>query len=1618
MAETLTARQRLHARNDRRARFIELVRDAELYGSPEQAAQAEFLATSVARRADDDFLNRHPSEAFPGHVKHTLGLARVLGDDGTVVRCYRPNVEDHGYALPMYVLETVMTDQPFIIDTIKMVLRRMGVQVLGTLNMILPVARDDDGALVDVAPDLEGARNESFSCHMLSAATVGDRAHELATVINRHLTLARRVVEDFRQMRKVLRDTVNTLNFCAECKPDRAEEFTESAEFASWMVSERFVLMGALVADRDGGVKHAWGLSRGGLAGAPGIETDLQTAFATDEPAVSIHVTHSPSPVHRDAHLKEVRIRLHDEDGEPDGGVVIQGLFTYAAVMGAASQVPVLRRRFHKIIRNEDLVPQSHRMKVFFSFFDRLPLEYAFGSPNHEVADLVNEAIDVDFGGTPRMHVRVLSRETVAHAFLLLPSARYGDELRARVGAELEDAFAGKVVYHRLLVGKTDTLLVHFVVANGAGLALPDPDELDGRVANLVRPWIEQLRMMLRTEGVAEELVDHYCLQYGDAMPDDYRRRVQVPELLEDIERLERVRRGGGLQLYLRRDGWDRKVGTVRLMMVAEHDFALTDTLPVLDNFGLRVRSERTRPIPPAEGKPLYLQSYRIDAQSGEAAHLAEHGAAFIEAMDAVLGGHMNSTPLNRLLLSARLQWRQLQVLRAYLAYARQLGTAFPPNLVQSVLHNQPELVRTLIDYFEARFAPRLSDGDTDVVSARSTRRRDRVKSVRNRFFKQLEAVNDVVEDKVLRMFFNFISATIRTNFYQRAGVPRGLSFKFDCAEVELMPEPRPMFEIFVYDPRVEGVHLRGGKVARGGLRWSDRIDDYRTEILDLMQTQMVKNTLIVPVGSKGGFVLTHPEKDDRKRRAQADELYKVFIDALLDVTDNLVDGKVSFPEDVVVYDGEDPYLVVAADKGTAHLSDTANGIALERGFWLGDAFASGGSQGYDHKAYGITARGGWVCVQRHFREMGVDTQSDAFTVVGIGDMSGDVFGNGMLLSETLQLVGAFNHRHIFIDPNPDPAASFAERKRLFELPRSSWEDYDTALISEGGGVYPRSAKSIAISEQARAALGVDKGSLSGEELIQALLRAPVDLLWNGGIGTYVKASDETDLEVGDKSNDRVRVDATELRCKVVGEGGNLGFTHAARVEFGLRGGRINTDAIDNSGGVDLSDHEVNLKILFAPLLQSGVIDDETRNKVLFEVDEDCVDDVLRNNDTQSMSISIAEADTRRRLEAWDGLIAFLCRELGIDRAIQLLPSSEELRERQGNRQGLSRAEISRVNAFSKMWLYDKLVSDPGSSGRVAAANLARYFPATIRERFADAVDGHSLRHQIVCTVWVNETVDFAGALLVPSLAQEFERSVSEIANAYAFAVDVLGARTLREQLIGLNFQVGSQAQYEALATVEEVLAAATRWLLSCLDADALEALYLEQERLAAFGAEMLAALASLGRGTVQPPRRPGRARSVSWKRHKMPDDIVASLSSFDAMSHIFGVWALAQRSGLSAERAVRVYFASAAATGLLDVVAKMDGHTPESRWDAIALANLRRSLSEVHVEIGERVGAALPEDATVTRASVARTLSQELGLSGVTRLAQDVRADGGGVASLLVLAQRATAELARAAHA
>ncbi|WP_326690006.1 MULTISPECIES: NAD-glutamate dehydrogenase [unclassified Streptomyces] len=1256
----------------------------------------------------------------------------------------------------------------------------------------------------------------------------------------------------------------------------------------------------------------------------------------------------SRATVHRSSYLDYVGVKKFDTEGNVIGERRFLGLFSSAAYTESVRRVPVIRRKVAEVLEGAGFTPDSHAGRDLLQILETYPRDELFQTSADELRDIVTSVLYLQERRKLRLYLRKDEYGRYYSALVYLPRDRYTTGVRLRLTDILTEELNGTSV--DFTAWNTESVLsrLHFVIrvrpgAELAELTDSETDRIEARLAEAARSWADGFNEALVAE-CGEERAAELAQKFAHAFPEGYKADFSPRAAVADLQHIEQLARGGdesdfSLSLY---EPVGAARGERRLKIYRTgRPVSLSAVLPGIQAMGVEVVDERPYELRCADRSHAWIYDFGLRMPEGKQGPEEETRERFQEAFSAVWMGRAENDGLNSLVLSAGLTWRQAMVLRAYAKYLRQAGATFSQSYIEDTLRGNVHTTRLLVNLFEARLDParrraghELTDGILEELNG------------------ALDQVASLDEDRILRSFLTVIKATLRTNYFQSAsdGQPHTyVSMKLDPQAIPDLPAPRPQYEVWVYSPRVEGVHLRFGKVARGGLRWSDRREDFRTEILGLVKAQEVKNTVIVPVGAKGGFVgkqLPDPAIDRDAWQAEGIACYKTFISGLLDITDNLVGGEVVHPENVVRHDGDDTYLVVAADKGTATFSDIANEVAESYGFWLGDAFASGGSAGYDHKGMGITAKGAWESVKRHFRELGHDTQSQDFTVVGVGDMSGDVFGNGMLLSEHIQLVAAFDHRHIFLDPNPDAATSYAERRRMFELPRSSWADYNTELISAGGGIHPRGAKSVPITAQVRAALGIESGvsKMTPAELMRAILSAPVDLLWNGGIGTYVKASAESNADAGDKANDAIRVDGQDLRVKVVGEGGNLGCTQLGRIEFARDGGRINTDAIDNSAGVDTSDHEVNIKILLNAVVAEGDMTVKQRNSLLAEMTDEVGELVLRNNYAQNAALANSMAQAPSLLLANQRQMRRLSKEGKLDRSLEFLPSDRQIRERLSAGQGLSQPELAVMLAYTKITVTDELIGTPlpddGYLQRLAYA----YFPKALRERFSQQIDSHALRREIVTTVLVNDTVNTAGSTFVHRMKEESGASTEEIVRAHTAARAIFRLGDIWDEAEALDNKVDADVLTGIRLRSRQLVERGTRWLLNnrpqpLLLADTIE---LFAERVETVWAELPKLL---------------KGDDLKWHQKVydqlagagVPSDLALRLAGSSAAFSALDVVAVAGRTGKDLMAVAEVYFDLADRLGITQLQGRVSELPRADRWQSMARSSIREDLYAAH---------------------------------------------------------------------
>jgi len=1351
--------------------------------------------------------------------KFVTGQARI--------RVYNPNLEQHGWYSDHTVVEIVNDDMPFLIDSVTMEVNRLGLALHSATHPVFWVDRDGQqieqvrsGSAKD-SQDAGTAKLESYTHIEVDRCTEPAKLEELQVCLARILSDVRVAVEDWPAIRERARETIAELAARTSGSEAQAADLAEARSFIEWMEEGNFTFLGFrdyLLIDGDSGYKLQ-GVHDSGLGilretrRTPG-EPDTTILQPGSARIIESHLTilltkaNSRATVHRPGYLDYVGVKLLDADGRVAGERRFLGLYTSTAYMISALEIPIVRRKVTNVLARAGFLSKGHSYKALLTILEQYPREELFQIDEDELVEIALGILHLQERQRTRLFVRRDSFDRFVSCMVFVPRDKFNTDLRERIQKILLEAFNGVIAEFTPLLSESLLARIHIVVrTRSGGMPQVDVRELEARIVQATRRWQDDLAdALIGAHG--EEQGNRLLRRYGGSFPASFIEDYPARTAVRDIELMERIQDGAGLAMNLYRP---IEAGPAMLRFKVYRSgapIALSSSLPMLEHLGVNVDEERSYLIESESGVSIWVHDFGMEVADGTEIDIERIKGLFEDAFARVWQGEVENNDLNRLVLRAQLTWREVSIVRAYAKYVRQVGSPFSDAYVERALTGNPAIARMLVDLFVARFDLTLgAERETHITQAQAA-----VNAA-------LDKVPNLDEDRILRQFLGVINATTRTNYFQRAadGGPKSyISFKFNPALVPNLPEPRPMFEIWVYSPRVEGVHLRGGRVARGGLRWSDRREDFRTEVLGLVKAQMVKNTVIVPVGSKGGFVVKNPppmsDRDAYLKEGVA--CYQIFLRGLLDVTDNFIGGKIVPPVDVVRHDTDDPYLVVAADKGTATFSDYANAISAEYGFWLADAFASGGSVGYDHKKMAITARGAWESVKRHFREMDIDTQNTPFTVVGVGDMSGDVFGNGMLLSRHIRLIAAFDHRHIFLDPNPDEASSFAERERLYQLPRSSWADYSTGLISAGGGIYARSAKTIPLSAEVQSVLQVSAAELAPNDLIRAILKAPVDLLYNGGIGTYVKASSETHAQVGDRASDAVRVNGVELRCNVVAEGGNLGLTQLGRIEFAQHGGRINTDAIDNSAGVDCSDHEVNIKILLGLVVSAGEMTEKQRNKLLAEMTDEVGELVLHDNYYQTQALSTAARRNGDMLESEARLVRFLEKAGRLNRLIEFLPSDEEIHERRAAKRGLTTPERAVLLAYSKMWLYDQLLSSALPEDPFVVATLPVYFPQPLRLRYSEAMHAHPLKREIIATHLTNTLVNRVGCTFVHRLSSETGVPPADVVRAVIIARDVFGLLDVWSDIDKLDNQLQDALQAQMFGEVGELLERATLWFL------------------------------------------------------------------------------------------------------------------------------------------------------------------------------------------------------------
>ncbi|GLQ30723.1 NAD-glutamate dehydrogenase [Litoribrevibacter albus] len=1392
-------------------KFAEIVQE-RLQGKKGQDVEA-FGKHLISCAPREDIEALKPSDLY-GLVLDTWQFIQDFEDDLFKIRVFNPDYEQNAWQSTHTIIQVLGQNMPFMIDSMRMELNRRHITIHSIHYSLIATKRDNKNLLTSWNRPENDKIDKEVIIHLeIDRHTAKKQLDELQNALAQILKDVETCVHDYKSMQEKVLAISEEIN-----KPVKGlakKDQKEACEFLSWLDNNHFTYLGYdefSFDEKSNSLKRQRGNQFGLLKHYRRDEAEIEFCLGKDlkevygSPVLQFLKSGVRSHIHRPAYPDYLIVKRFDEEGNLTGLARILGVYTSEVYTADPSSIPIVRNKVDSIcdrfVEHGNMQERNMLLRILAVY----PRDELFQSSVKELGEIAVGVLQIRERRKIRLFVRQGRFGMFANCLLYMPRDLYSTELRERIQNILVEEHNATDIEFTTYFSESILARTHFIVRlDSTNRAKPNHQELEQKVIRACSDWEDDLEHAL-VDQFGEEKGSALSLRFGEAFRAGYKSDFQPRTAVADIEHIHELDEGKPLALSFYRSPEDEDHQLRLRLFKRNSPLPLSDVMPVLEQMGLHVLGEHPYKIHPKDEDIVWLHDFRMRTKEDYELDVPLVRENFEETIFRVWEGELASDTFNELVLKAGLNTFQVNMLRAYASYMKQIRFGFSQTYISSTLANHQCLVQKLVELFEAKFNPELAD-------------QEKAECLREEILKELEDVSNLNEDRILRRYIELISATLRTNAYVQDEEGRTrpyLSFKFSPALIPDMPLPRPLFEIFVYSPRVEGVHLRGGRVARGGLRWSDRLEDYRTEVLGLVKAQQVKNSVIVPAGAKGGFIAKRltPSMSREEFQNEGVACYQQFISGLLDVTDNLVEGNVVPPKDVIRLDEDDTYLVVAADKGTATFSDIANAIAIKYGFWLGDAFASGGSDGYDHKKMGITARGAWVSVQRHFRERGIDVQTDNITVVGIGDMGGDVFGNGMLRSKAIKLVAAFNHMHIFIDPHPDPEKSFVERERMFYMPRSTWEDFDSNLISQGGGVYSRSAKWIKITPEMKEVFGITADRLAPNDMIQHLLKAEVDLLWNGGIGTYVKSSEETNSQVGDRANDSLRINGKDLRAKVIGEGGNLGFTQRGRIEYALNGGACYTDAIDNAGGVDCSDHEVNIKILLQHLMEKGELTLKQRNDMLVDMTAEVADLVLKNNYRQATSISNASQRNFAKINEYMRFISHLEDSGRLNRDLEFLPNNEVLDERRRQEIGLTRPELSVLISYAKNELKDTLSDAEGLDDPYVLKEALREFPVRLRHKYFEEIMSLRLNREIVATQLANEIVNLMGDLFVHRMRNSTGLPDGQIAKAFIVARDVFRLREWWLAIDKLDHQVNSKMQFVCHERLMRLIRRATRWFL------------------------------------------------------------------------------------------------------------------------------------------------------------------------------------------------------------
>ncbi len=1522
-----------------------------------------FLRKFYCENVDRDLM-QYSVEELSDCALSSFRLFEFRKNDEIKIQILNPN-QSHKNPDDIYTLVNIINeDKPFLVDSVASHLDKIGVKIRNIMHPVYSVLRDDLGKLdkISIEKFTNSTQESVIQLHIdrITSDSEIKIVEEKIVKILRNLGL---MVADWQKMIELTNKASEQIDNAKKI----SEEVSEIKEFISWIANGNFIFLGAKEFDIKEIEQGRYELeevpnSSLGIFRSPDEDFRpevMNSSFAevcdsvANPYVIEILKSRYRSRIHRVANAERIRVQKISSEGKVIGEFRFIGLFTSAAYHESISSIPLIRGKVAKIIQDSGYVKGSHNYKDLISVLQSYPRDELFQISS---VDLLKNATGI-VAICGRSQVRFFAREDKFKRFvsclIFTPRERSNSDLREKIKEYLADLYNGEIADSFVQITDSNLIRFHLIVRTNNGIPTINEFMVEQEITKMTRIWSDDLSESIKSTFGDEKRIS-LLGKYKNAFSISYINRFDAKSAASDIKWIEECLESKAALFNLNKDSENLPEDVVELKIYsAEKEIILSEIMPILESFGFNVIQEHTYTVTAEEDaknrskQKAWIHYFHLN--------LSKHGHKFSqktkenfeETISLIWQQFTQVGFLNRLVVTADLNWKQIYMLRGYMKYLYQTGFKYGQSYVADVLVKHREITKMLVEFFETKFDPSLK--------VQISERKIQIEKISNAIKDSLNQVKEVTDDAVIRRFLGAIDATLRTNYYQVSdqGSFKGyVSFKFDSKKVPELPLPLPYAEIFVYSPRVEAIHLRGGKVARGGLRWSDRQEDFRTEVLGLVKAQTTKNAVIVPVGSKGGFVLKSDTSSMNRDELQKEgiECYKTFLRGLLDITDNVVNGQVEHPKDVVLHDAADPYLVVAADKGTATFSDIANGISADYNFWLGDAFASGGSVGYDHKKMGITAKGGWVSVMRHFREMGRDSQKQDFTCVGIGDLAGDVFGNGMLLSKHIRLVAAFNHMHIFLDPNPDSATSFIERERMFNLPRSSWMDYDKSKISQGGGVFERSAKSIKLSAEVKQSLDIEEDELTPTELIRAILKAPVDLLWNGGIGTYVKASDEANQEVGDRANDSLRINGNELRCKIVGEGGNLGFTQKGRIEYALNGGSVNTDAMDNSAGVDCSDHEVNIKIALISAMRSKKITLEERNKILESMTDEVSDLVLSDNRLQTQAISVAQFQGYGALGDQSQFLDRLEKIGLLNRKIEFLPSKKEIDKRQIDKVGLTRPELCVMLAYSKMDIYNQLLISDLLEDKYFESELFSYFPKLMQDKFAQEVANHQLRREIIATQITNFVVNRVGITFINQIAQDSGFSIVEVVKNFIIAADSFRLREVWSEIENLDGKIATQVQMQMFLSTNKLLERSIMWLLRNQPRGDLLVLVNRFRKIAdELSAVFPQVLAKASRDSFE--------RKVErYCLSEVERNLAAKIAAMDPVASAFDIAEISAASKVELRKIATIYFAVGTRFSLKWLRSRVNKLSLDSYWQRLSSKTILEDLYSYQLKIAKSV--------------------------------------------------------------